>query len=104
MRAKQSHMGRKCAQEVVVLTEKREERWSFLLSIKSSSNFVGIDKTANETHDDDLFSLLDIPVCFGNSSLKELKPHVFIWGSGKGRYNLHKRNLNKDTKNIYSIG
>ena len=49
------------------------KRWSSLLSIKSSSNFVGIDKTANETHDDDLFSLLDIPVCFGNGFLKELK-------------------------------
>ena len=51
------------------LTEKDE---ILLLSIKSSSNFVGIDKTANETHDDDLFSLLDIPVCFGNGFLKEL--------------------------------
>ena len=49
------------------------KRWSSLLSIKSSSNFVGIDKTANETHDDDLFSLSDIPVCFGNGFLKELK-------------------------------
>ena len=52
MRAKQSHMGRNVHK--VVLNGKR---WSSLLSIKSSSNFVGIDKTANETtHDDDLFS------------------------------------------------
>ena len=63
------------------------KRWSSLLSIKSSSNFVGIDKTANETtHDDDLFSLLDISWVFGKEQLKRIKACFFTYeGLQKGR-------------------